>query len=469
MRPGHRRVWAAIGVAAVSATPVRAAVERAIAVQGPGRVVVTLDRDVYERARADLGDLRVRDGAGAEVPFLLERVAEAPVRQTRQPAIRNRAFTRGQQVQATLDFGVPTLKSEITLSLSGDNFRRRVKVEGRAPRDLQWATLTDSAYVFAVPGPLPARYETVPLPEDNFALLRVTVFNGPDDPPRIEILDASTCPAERRRPREVTLSPRMTRTEDAPRHETIVTLDLGARRQPFRAIRLDVADASFFRGVAVEARIDPSPGVDGQAGQPLAWQYLGEAPIYRYEELGALRESLRLDIGGRERVLRLRIRNRDDRPLSVRGATVLVPVERLAFEARPGAQYVLRYGEPATAPPAYDLARTAGDPSLFAARALEAELLSPRPVPSPPPSPAPWTERNPALLWTGLVPWWRGWARSPGAHSRRPAERWYDRSSCARGARSWPWPSWSFPARGPSPVPPSLASRCPRAGCCRPK
>jgi len=102
-------------------------------------------------------------------------------------------------------------------------------------------------------------------------------------------------------------------------------------------------------------------------------------------------------------VLRLRIRNRDDRPLSIRGATVLVPVERLAFEARPGAQYVLRYGEPATAPPAYDLARTAGDPSLFAARALEAELRSPRPVPSPAPSPAPWTERNPALLWTGLV------------------------------------------------------------------
>jgi len=403
MRRVRHRVWAAIGVAAVSATPLRAAVERVIAVQGPGRVVVTLDRDVYENARADLGDLRVRDGAGAEVPYLLERVAEAPVRPTRQPAIHNRVFTRGQQVQATLDFGVPTLKSEVTLNLSGDNFRRRVKVEGRAPHDLQWATLTDSAYVFAVPGPLPARYETVPLPENNFPLLRVTVFNGPDDPPRIEILDASTCPAERRRPRETALVPRRTRAEDAAAHETILTLDLGARRQPFRAIRLDVADESFFRGVAVEARIDPPPGVDGEPGRPLAWHYLGEAPIYRYRELGVRRESLRLDIGGRERVLRLRIRNRDDRPLSIRGATVLVPVERLAFEARPGAQYVLRYGEPATAPPAYDLARTAGDPSLFAARALEAELRSPRPVPSPAPSPAPWTERNPALLWTGLV------------------------------------------------------------------
>src|SRR6202022_4222808 len=129
----------------------------------------------------------------------LERLADVPSRETHQPTIQNRAFTRGQQAQAILDFGVPTLKAEITLRLSGDNFRRRVKVEGRARQEPRWATLTDSAYVFAVPGPLPARYETVPLPENNFAILRVPVFTGPDDPDKIEILDASTRPAERRR------------------------------------------------------------------------------------------------------------------------------------------------------------------------------------------------------------------------------------------------------------------------------
>jgi hypothetical protein len=153
----------------------------------------------------------------------------------------------------------------------------------------------------------------------------------------------------------------------------------------------------------VEARIDPPPAADSPPGPPLAWQYLGEAPIYRYEEEGVPRESLRLDVGGRERVLRLRIRNRDDRPLTISGATVLVPVERLAFEARPAGQYVLRYGDPRAEPPVYDLARTAGDPSLFAARATDAQLLAPRPVPSPTPPPAPWTERNPAPLWMGLV------------------------------------------------------------------
>jgi hypothetical protein len=164
-----------------------------------------------------------------------------------------------------------------------------------------------------------------------------------------------------------------------------------------------VADPSFFRGVAVEARVEPPPGPEDKAGRALAWRPLGEAAIYRYEDAGVVRECLRLDRGGRERVLRLRVRNRDDHPLSVRGVTALAPVERLAFEAQLGHQYRLRYGDPFRGAPAYDLARTVGDPALYAARATEVLLLAPRPVASPPPPPLPWTERNPAVLWTGLV------------------------------------------------------------------
>jgi hypothetical protein len=392
------------GAAAIASALVGAPrlVERSIVVPAPGRVVVTLDQAVYESARHDLGDLRVREG-GAEVPYLLEHVEEEVPRPTQRPQIHNRVFRRGQAAEATLDFGAPALKSQLTLSLSGDNFRRRVKVEGRARRDPGWATLTDSAFVFAVPGPAAARYETVPLPETNFPLLRVTVYSGPDDPEKIEILDAWTRPEPRRHPREVPLAPRLTRTEDAKGRETILTLDLGARYQPFRALLLEVADPAFFRGVTVEARVDPAPGAGGEAGAALAWRYLGECAVYRYAEDDAMRESLRLEVSGRERVLRLRVRNRDDRPLAIGGATVLVPVERLAFEARPGAQYRLRYGDPRVTAPAYDLVRTAGDPALFAARAREAALLPPQAVPAGTAAPPPWTERNPTVLWMGLI------------------------------------------------------------------
>jgi Protein of unknown function (DUF3999) len=395
----------AIAVMTASVPVVAAAgpVERALAVPGPGRIAVTLDSPVYEGAREDLGDLRLLDAEGAEVPYLIERVEdEAPAAEVR-PQIGNRTFIRGQQAEATLDFGGPTLKTQVTLILSGDNFRRRVKVEGRSREDPRWATLTDFAFVFAVPLPSPARYETVPLPDNNFALLRVTVFNGPDDPPRIEILDASTRKAPHRRPREVPLGSRFRRREDARDHETVLTLDLGARHQPFRGLSLDIADGTFFRGVLVESRVEPYPSAGVAPPAPLAWTSVGETAIYRYDDQGERRESLRLDVSGRARVLRVRIRNRDDRPLTITGATTFVPVERLAFEARPGVQYRLRYGDPSLSAPSYDLARTAGAPSLFAANAQPGQLLAVSSLPVAPAAPAPWTERNPALLWAGLL------------------------------------------------------------------
>jgi hypothetical protein len=108
-------------------------------------------------------------------------------------------------------------------------------------------------------------------------------------------------------------------------------------------------------------------------------------------------------VAGRERVLRLRIHNRDDAPLALGAVSVFVPVERVAFDAAPGHRYLLRYGDPALPPPHYDLARTAGDPALFAARAAEASLGPPQEVPAVGAAGPPWTERHPALLWGGLL------------------------------------------------------------------
>ncbi len=388
------------GAGPASAAPT---VRRAIEFAAPGRLVLTLDGPTYESARPDLGDLRVVDDRGSVVPYLLERVEEEPPAAPLHATIRNRAFVRGQRAQAELELGGPTLKSELTLSLSGDNFRRRVIVEGRGRRGEPWVTLTDSAYAFAVPGPTAARYETVPLPENNFPTLRVTVEHGPDDPERIEILDAWTRPATRRRPRETALAPHVSRAEDPKAHETVLTLDLGARWRPFRGIALDVADPAFFRGVTVERRLDPLPVPSGEPAPPLRWEPLGEAAVYRYDVGGSSRECLRLDVSGRARVLRVRIKNRDDAALAVRGVTAFVPVERLAFEAAPGRSYELRYGDAAATAPEYDLVRTAGDPALWAARAADARLLAPVVLAEAAPPPPPWTERHPALLWGGLV------------------------------------------------------------------
>jgi hypothetical protein len=385
-----------IGVTAPATDPPRGAFERTVAVAQPGRVVVTLDRDVYERARRDLGDLRVFDDGQRQVPYLIEAAREAGEAEPRRAHVLNRSFVRGNSSSLTLDFGAPVLKSELALSLSGDNFRRRVAVEGRNKHEAAWETLTDGAYVFAVPPPWTARYETVPLPENNFQFLRVTVFDGPDDREPVDIREAWARPQERRRPREQEAVLPLRAAQDERAHETVLMLDLGARHQPFRGVALDVADPSFFRGVVVEAQ--------GEALSPREepyWHPLAEGTLYRYDEDGHHHEQLRIDVCGRERMLRLRIRNRDDRPLQIRSVAVLKPIERLVFTAEAGRAYRLTYGSDALDAPVYDVARTVGDPVIWIAQATEGQLGPPARAPQVARLP-PWTERHPALVWSAL-------------------------------------------------------------------
>jgi hypothetical protein len=380
-----------------------ASTERALTFTRAGRLAVTLDQDVYEFARPDLGDLRVRDHEGREVPYLLQRVDDAAqARAPAYPTLSNRTSVTGESVSATLDFGATTLKDELVLSLSGDDFRRRVRVEGRGRRHPTWETLTDQAYVFAVPDPGGARYEIVRLPENNHQFLRVTVFHGPADPPRIEIVDAFSRPERRRRPREAPHSVRPVRAEDPASRQTRFTLDLGARHQPFLGLQVEVRDRQFFRGVVVDAGVAAgAPGGDPPGGA-LAWQYLADGALFREDGLGGgVSESLRVDVKGRARVLRLTVKNREQPPLDVTGVSVLVPVERVAFEALPGRGYRLTYGVPELGPPTYELVRTAGDPALWSARAEEARLGDP--VRRPLADAASWTQQYAGWLWGGLL------------------------------------------------------------------
>jgi hypothetical protein len=388
---------ALLGAAGLAARSVGAAgegsTERALTFTRAGRLAVTLDQDVYEHARADLGDLRVLDHEGREVPYLLQRVDDGSAPAPAYPTLSNRTFVDGESVSATLDFGATTLKDELVLSLSGAEFRRRVRVDGRGRRDPTWETLTDQAYVFAVPDPGGARYEIVRLPENNHQYLRVTVFHGPGDPPRIDIVDAFSRPERRRRPREVPHPVRPVRTEDPEKRQTRFTLDLGARHQPFRGLQVEVRDRQFFRGVVVDA---------GMEGQDVAWQYLADGALFRAgDPATGVSESLRVDVVGRARVLRLTVKNRDEPPLEVTGVSVLVPVERVAFEAIPGRGYRLTYGVPDLGPPTYGLARTAGDPALWSARAEEARLGDP--VRRPVVDANSWTRRYARWLWGGLL------------------------------------------------------------------
>ena len=382
--------------AAAGAQTSSPAFEREISLPAAGLVAVRLDRHIYEAARSDLGDLRVLDARGKMVPYVLDRGVEGP-QPERRPQIRNRGIAPDGAATAVLDFGDRVSKERVTLRLPGENFRRRVSVEG-SDDGRAWTTLTDEAWVFAIPGPEPARYEDVALPENDFALLRVTVFPGPRERERVSIEDAWLPAGERHARREEALAPHWSRAEEPRSRETWLTLDLGARHQPYRAVVLEVEDERFFREVRLEAREDPTLSPSEAIAPPERWRAVGRGVVYRLEHGGETRECLRVEAGGRARVLRLRLRNRDDQPLRVRGVSVVAPVERLLLDVPRGGEFTLTYGAPDLPPPTYDLGRTLDADS----EAVAAELGPPirRDVVA---DVLPWTERHPLLLWVGLL------------------------------------------------------------------
>jgi hypothetical protein len=371
------------------------AFEREIRTPGAGLVAVRLDRHVYEAARSDLGDLRVLEESATSVPYTLDR-GFPPASPERRPEIRNRGVVPAGAATAVLDFGERVTKTRLALRLGGDNFRRRVVVEG-SDDGRSWVTLTDEGWVFAIPGVEPVRYEVVTLPENDFAQLRVTVHPDPRERKRVSIEEAWLPSGEHRARREETLAPQWSRAAVKDSRETWLTVDLGARHQPFQGIVLEVEDERFFREVRVEAREDPVLSASESVAPPDQWRAVGDGVIFRQEHAGELRESLRVDVAGRARVVRLRIRNRDDRPLRVTDVSVAVPVERLLFEAADG-DHTLTYGAPKLTAPTYDLARTLDDEPVTSVatlgppvrRDVVADIL-------------PWTERHPVLLWAGLL------------------------------------------------------------------
>jgi hypothetical protein len=386
----------AILAAGAAEAPLPPEFERPLEVDAPGLTAVVLDRLVYEAAREDLGDLRVVDSAGDDVPYVLDRGRGAPRPEVR-PRMLNRRHNRDRSATVVLDFGARVDKDRLALRLNGYNFRRRVEVEGSDDGE-SWTTLVEEAWVFAVPGPPPARYETVVLPRNDFPFLRVTAHPGQRERLRLEILEARVPAGGPRGRREATMSPGWSRAAEARPGETWLTLDLGARHQPFEAVVLEVADDRFFREVETEIRRDVGTVPRDGSGRPPLWDPLGRDVVFRLETGGEPREKTRIDARGRSRGLRVRVQNGDDRPLVFENVRVRVPVERVIFEAEPGGEYRLSYGSRDLTAPEYDLARTLDeDPEVALAemgppvrRRFEADVL-------------PWSERHPLLLWIGLL------------------------------------------------------------------
>lgn len=355
-----------------------------------------LGPSVFDRARVDLDDLRLYDARDREIPFKVE-VRRAVDRQTELKARTfNQIRNPDRSASISLDLGVePAENNAIEVLADGNNFRRRVRLEGSSD-EKQWGVLFDNQYLVRYRvGPVIIDVHQFTYPPSRLRYLRVQVFpeTGNDqDKPTITGVAVFHSVKE---PGEYLTQP--ARLE--PRQATPVMgspgsswfIDLGSEATWCERLRFDIEDADFARHWELSAEEDD-----------LTFRPLTQGEWRRRP--GAAKTAMEIELPSEVLTKRLRLQVVDNRnpPLNITAVTYTAPVRRVIF-ARAGVVGPLRlyFGNPNGRAPQYDFARNL--PETLAPspdRCITGTVAEPNPVYQP--VPKPWTERFPWAVYVIL-------------------------------------------------------------------
>jgi hypothetical protein len=378
-----------------------------------GFLRLPLTPEIFDRVRPDLADLRLLDGSGEPVPYVIHwgRTEEKQEIRWSPLTLINRTFEPGQWERVVLDFGRPVLKNRIRLALSGDGFRRRVQLEGSAD-DRAWEPVTEEGWVFSLRrGNEHFVADTVNFPANDFRYLRLTLFHDPDDPRRIglEAVEGGFREPVKEPELVPVLVQSLDRSHDPERRETILLLDLGWRNLPLARLTVQPADDYYYRAYellgrdsAVESvkRRHESGWITEEREAP--WRQVGRGVLHRvhHGDRISVANTIALD-RVRSRYLKLVILDQNNQPLDIESVALERREVSLVFHHRQDDEYSLIGGNSQADPPVYDMARAVQGvdekdlPLLAAPEQLETLEQVP-PV-------QPWTERYRVMLWGALA------------------------------------------------------------------
>ena len=360
-------------------------------------VEVTVDPEVYARAKPGLGDIRLTaTGADGEreIPYQLlveagdQRRASVPVGMQDLGHIPNDHTSFVLRVESE-----GNLHSVVEIQTSSVNFQRRVAVSASDDGET-WRILEENGKIFHFSIPergFSAGDTSVRYPSSSARFLRIQIFDEDQEPLSIHgavVLFAQTLePRRHHLPLDI-----VERTEDAERKQTIMLLQASHPGFPVDSINIDIPHRNFYREVALEGSYDSIYWIPLQSGEIL---YDFDTPRF----VGDDRE-LRF---GESRYLHYRITifNEDNPPLPVEKPVASGFARKVVFAAAAGESYRLYYGNPKAFAPSYELKQLfpyLDTEDLPVARMGPYEINPAFGVPAPVPASEPFTERYPWLL-----------------------------------------------------------------------
>lgn len=372
---------------------------------------------VYDVAKSDLSDIRIIDANGAQVPYIIARPHDITSSREFSPNIINRSTNSQNDSLVTLDFGSQMMKNSIKIITDGSNFRRAVKIEG-SNDNINFLTVVNQAFVFAVQDKKWSRFSDVDLPANDYRYLRITVspMHDEQNSPRIEdvrVFISENKPA----PRTTVAVANINHIENEKENVSVYEYDLGFKNLPLSEIQLSIDDKSFYRQITVEGRnvlkrrikIASEDNRERFEDVNESWNNVTGGTIYRYVSAdGREHQNAKLSISsgdGTYRYLRLTIRNYDDKSLKLLSAwTEMIP-HRIIFTVEDNVKPLSLYiGFESASRPQYDIVHKLSNPLEVSALPAIAEMITENPLfGKSDPKPVPWTEKHKTPLLIVLI------------------------------------------------------------------
>jgi Protein of unknown function (DUF3999) len=353
---------------------------------------------VFDKARIDLGDLRLYDAAGREVPYVLRIRTPVFTDQTVTASEFNRAAGPGGAEEVTLDLGADAPEhNAVEVGLSGVNFRRAAHLEGSADNE-NWKTLVGRKNLvrFQANGrELDDRRITYPPSRFRYLRLRVSrdpeVGGGGADLGTVNVYHRVEVPGE-----FVTLPTRLGPREPVnagPGPGSAWIVDLGADNQPCQKVLANIADLEFARDYKVES----AGPVDSE--QPFGFVTSGQWRRRAGEAVQPLVAEFSEVTAAQ---LRLVVTDYRNPPLELKSVDFAAPARQIVFSRDESSQGPLRlyYGNPNAEPPHYDMERNLPAQLEPPPERLAVGLQQKNPEYIP--APLPLTERLPWLIYVVL-------------------------------------------------------------------
>jgi len=363
--------------------------QRPVQLTGAGQHYLTVDETVWKHARSDLGDLRIYAGE-IETPYslIVERGSRERKR-TDVPVLQQ--STVAGKTQFLIDMSQLAEYDHLDLKLATKNFVAHARVEGQDdPHGQRWASLGDSILYDLSKENLGGNH-MLRLPRATYKYLRVTI----DRAVKPEEVQGATSEMGEEQPalwREVS----GTSKQEQKGKDTVFTFDV-AENVPVERVMFVVepTQPNFRRKLEIQ-------------NEQGAW--LGSGEINRIhmvrggQKIDSEDQNVDFSNSGQEsglKIIKVIIRNGDDPPLRLSGASLQQLERRLYFDAPARGQLTLYYGDEKLEQPVYDYAQLFQRDKAAAAAQLGAEASNAAYTGRP--DDRPWSERHPVVLWIAII------------------------------------------------------------------